>query len=96
MRTVSFQGTALSSNQRARVAAQKPYATVDWDSLRETLKSREFVGPKAPVVIPDEVKDDWYWKLAANFKRYGYIEIQQSGTPFVGSAFGYERELTTC
>lgn len=94
MRTVSFQGTAVTPAQRARRAAQKPYPTVDWDGLRATLKSREFVGPKAPVVIPDEVKDDWYWNLVSNFKRYGYIEIHQTGTPFVGSAFGYHEELT--
>ena len=94
MRTVSFQGTAVTPAQRARRAAQKPYASVDWNALRETLKSREFVGPKSPAVIPEDVKDERYWKLVANFKRYGYIEIQQSGTPFVGSAFGYHEELT--
>lgn len=89
MRTVSFQGTALTPNQRARLAAQKPYATVDWDALRETIKSREFVGPKAPVVIPDEVKEDWYWKLVNNFSRYGYCEYSAKGTPCVAEMLGY-------
>jgi hypothetical protein len=97
MRTVSFQGTQLSAGQRRRLQVERSivanhYAPVDWDAFRDQVNSRMFVGPPAPIEIRPEFQPDRqaerFWRLAAEFKRYGYSEINQCGTPFVGDAFG--------
>jgi hypothetical protein len=98
MRTVSHQGMSLTAGQRRALAlraAVRPAATsqVDFDRLRAQLDSRQFVGPQTPISLRREFSDDAetarYWRMAADFKRYGYCEQRAAGTPWVGDAFGY-------
>lgn len=99
MNTRKLQGRAptLRDQQRTSFARPSNYGTVDFESLRDELKSRMFVGPQQPIqqraeFQPDVVSDRAnarHWQLVAEFQRYGYCELNQHGTPFVGDAFGY-------
>ena len=95
MNRVKLQGRALTlrDQQRAAVSRSSNYGTVDFDSLRQTLDSRLFVGPPKPFWLrpefqPDE-RTEGYWAFCSNFDRYGKSQVKQRGTPFVGDAFGY-------
>lgn len=96
MKRVSFQGTAMTATQRARRAAQAPHPTTDWDGLRAQLNARQMVGPPCPLHLREFAQPDReaerFWRMAENMKRYGYTEISETGTPFVGCAFGYHME----
>lgn len=103
MRTFSHQGTQLSAGQRRRLQVERSivanhYGAVDWDALRSSVNARVFVGPPAPLAIRPEFQPDRqaerYWRLVADFKRYAYTDFSETGTPFVGDAFGYSQEVT--
>lgn len=102
MRTVSFQGTQLSAGQRRRLQVERSivanaYAPVDWDGLRQSVNARVFVGPPAPIAIRPEFQPDRqaerFWRMAADFKRYGHTDLSETGTPYVGDAFGYGQTI---
>lgn len=99
MKVRKLQGRAptLREQQRESFARPNTYAPVDFQSLRDDLAARMFVGPQQPIeqraqFQPDVVSDRAtarHWQLVADFKRYGYCELNQTGTPYVGDAFGY-------
>lgn len=100
MITRKLQGRAptLRDQQRAGMArSSNGYSAVDFNELRDVINSRQFVGPPTPLWLRPEFQPDVkadrdrtrYWKLVADFDRYGYCEFKQHGTPFVGDAFGY-------
>lgn len=99
MNRVQLQGRAatLRDQQRAVTARSSCYGVVDFNTLRVTLNARVFVGPALPLHMRAEFKPDVvaersrvrHWQLVAEFERYGYPELKQRGTPYVGDAFGY-------
>ena len=79
MRSVTFQGTALSASQKNAQA------------MRNRLTVQQARSPLLDV--PTITASDWelrqFWNMVSDFKRYGYCEFQQASAPFVGEAFGY-------
>lgn len=96
-RKLSGTAPTLRDQQRAVTSRANNYGTVDFQTLRSTLKGREFVGPPMPITLRADFQPDQkaersnrlYWQMVADFNRYGYCEFKQHGTPFVGDAFGY-------
>jgi len=103
MRTVKLQGRAATLRDHHRAIAARPssYGNVDFEALRSTFAAREFVGPMLPAHMhrqmqPDAVADRdsrLYWKLAADFKRFGRVDFSSTGTPWVGDAFGFGQSI---
>lgn len=99
MKRVSFQGVQISAAQRRRLDQERAisgnYAQVNWDDIRAQVNGRVFVGPELPLSMRAEFQPDKeserFWRMAADFKRYGYTETQHDGTPYVGDAFGYSQ-----
>lgn len=96
MRTVSHQGSQLSASERRtmamRASVRAALSSVDPEQPRTDL-TQQFVGPATPRhVLISRVPEDWettrYWKLVADFKRYGQCEYQAKGTPWLGEVLG--------
>lgn len=98
---LQVRAPTLRDQQRSVTARSSSYGGVDFNSLRQTLNAREFVGPPLPLHMRADFKPDVvaerarvrHWQLVADFDRYGYCEFKQRGTPFVGDAFGFGQSI---
>lgn len=96
-RKLSGIAPTLRDQQRAVTSRAHNYGAVDFETLRSTLKAREFVGPPMPITLRSDFQPDQkaerssrlYWQMVADMRRFEYCELSQTGTPFVGDAFGF-------
>jgi hypothetical protein len=94
MERIQLQGRAptIRDQQRAFRAARVATQSADADQLRADLNARQFVGPATPVRLrrefSDEAESARYWRLVDDLKRWGWCELNESGTPWLGDAFG--------
>lgn len=77
MKRASFQGTALTSSQRARLAFQQSTRA---GFLNSTLQEQ---------VVDIESKLQERKEQGAKPEKQWYFEFESAGTPFVGEAFGF-------
>jgi hypothetical protein len=103
MNRLKLSGNAptLRDQQRAVTSRANNYGTVDFETLRSTLKGREFVGPPMPITLRADFQPDQkaerssrlYWQMVADMRRFGHCEFSETGTPFVGDAFGFGQSI---
>lgn len=76
-RTVSFQGTQLSANQRRQLAFQQQAKAA-------------FLNPSLQQMLDDSLADQERRKdLGIKPERVWFVERNEKGTPWLGDVFGY-------
>lgn len=76
MRTVSFQGTQLSANQRRQLAFQQQ-------------AKASFLNPELQQMLADSLAEQERRKaLGIKPERIWFVERNEKGTPWLGDVFG--------